>query len=183
MRTLLILSAAILITACSTQPINRSTYLLRSDHALQTRALQSATDIYLGEVMIASYLDQPGLVLEGESDTVHTAKYHQWAEPLRTSLRQFLNTEISVSLGSDIAMSRIGEQRACRIDVKIDQLHGDTEGNAVLVAYWSITEAGKTAEHQFAESAALEGAGYEALVAAEKQLLGHLAQAIAQGIK
>ena len=53
----------------------------------------------------------------------------------------------------------------------------------MLVAYWSITETGKTAEHQFAESAALEGAGYEALVAAEKQLLANLAQAIAQGVQ
>jgi uncharacterized lipoprotein YmbA len=183
MRTLLILAVAIVLTACSTQPISRTTYLLRSEHALQTRALQSDTDIYLGEVMIASYLDQPGLVLEGESNTVHTAKYHQWAEPLRTSLRQFLNTEISVSLGSDIAISRIGQQRSRRIDVKIDQLHGDADGHAVLVAYWSLTEAGKTAEYQFAERTALKGVGYEALVAAEKQLLAHLAQAIARGVK
>jgi uncharacterized lipoprotein YmbA len=145
--------------------------------------MQGSTDLFLGEVMIASYIDQPGLVLEQGEGKVHTAKYHQWAEPLRTSLRQFLNTEISAGLGSDIAMSRIGVEHARRIDVKIDKLHGDADGNAVLIAYWSLTADGKTAEYQFAESVALDGTGYEALVVAEKQLLADLAQAIARGVK
>ena len=183
MRPLLILTAVILLSACSTQPISRSTFLLRSDRALETRALQPATELYLGEVMVASYIDQPGVVLEGADDTIHIAKYYQWAEPLRTSLRQFLNTEISVGLGSDIAISRIGQERAARIDVKIDQLHGDLDGNAVLVAYWSVTKKGKTTEYQYANRLSLQEPGYEALVAAEKRLLVDFAQSIARDLK
>jgi uncharacterized lipoprotein YmbA len=183
MRTLLILAVAIVLTACSTQPISRTTYLLRSDQALETRPLQRADAVCLGEVTVASYLDQPGLVLEQASGTVHIAQYHQWAEPLRVSLRQFLSTEISVALGADVALSRIAATPARRIDVTIDKLHGDAQGNAVLVAYWSVNDADSTAEYQFVQSAPLEGAGYVALVAAEKQLLQALAQSIAQGIQ
>ena len=159
MRLLLILATTLLISACSTQPISRSTYLLRSDHGLKTRALQATSELYLGEVMVASYLDQPGLVLEGVSNTIHTAKYHRWAEPLRTSLRQFLSTEISAGLGADIAISRMGRADLGRIDVKIDQLHGDMEGNAVLVAYWSLTQDGKTTGHQYVRSLPLQEPG------------------------
>ncbi|CAA6692304.1 MULTISPECIES: membrane integrity-associated transporter subunit PqiC [unclassified Lentimonas] len=183
MRPLFILTLTLLLAACSTQPISRSTYLLRSDHGLETRALQTSADLYLGEVIIAGYIDQPGLVLEGASNTIHTAKYHQWAEPLRTSLRQFLNTEISAGLGADIAISRISQEHTRRLDVKIDQLHGDMDGNAVLVAYWSLTQDGKTAEYQYVRSLPLQEPGYEALVAAEKRLLIDMAQTIANDLK
>ena len=183
MRILLILATTLLISACSTQPISRSTYLLRSDHGLETRALQTTSDIYLGEVMVASYLDQPGLVLEGVSNTIHTAKYHQWAEPLSASLRQFLSTEISAGLGVDVAISRIGQAHARRLDVKIDQLHGDLQGNAVLVAYWSLTQDGTTTEYQYVRSLPLQEPGYAALVTAEKRLLIDLAQSIANDLK
>ncbi|MFQ3226005.1 MAG: putative lipoprotein YmbA [Lentimonas sp.] len=183
MRPLIILAATLLISACSTQPISRSTYLLRSDRGLETRAMQATSDLFLGEVMVASYVDQPGLVLEQEAGQIHTAQYHQWAEPLRVSLRQFFNTEISAGLGADLALSRIGQEHARRVDVKIDQLHGDADGNAVLVAYWSLTQDGKTTEYQYTRRLPLPEAGYEALVAAEKRLLVDFAQSIARDLK
>ena len=63
------------------------------------------------------------------------------------------------------------------------QLHGDAEGRAVLVAQWSLSSGETRTVYQFYESLALEGVGYEPLVAAEKQLLIGLSKAIASELK
>ncbi len=180
---LLIAVASVLVSACSTTPQARSTYLLRSSSHVATGKLAEVGDAYLGTVQVASYIDQPGLVLEVEEGMIHIAKQHQWAEPLRVSLREFLNVEISAANDEALAASPLKDAAASRIDVRISQLHGDAEGHAVLLASWSLSSAKQRHEYQFAETTALDGVGYEALVKAEIKLLIQLSKAIALELK
>jgi uncharacterized lipoprotein YmbA len=175
--------ASLLLSACSTQPISRSTYLLRPANTMQSGPLASPSDDYLADLVVASYIDQPGLVLEQSTGTLHTAKYHQWAEPLRVSLRDFLSIGIAAKLGRPLGTAPSPSGEGSRIEVRISQLHGDADGNAVLVAYWSLLSGKQRRDYQFAEIGALQGVGYEALVAAETQLLLQLAQAIASELQ
>jgi uncharacterized lipoprotein YmbA len=71
-----------------------------------------------------------------------------------------------------------------RIDITVDQLHGDGSGGALLVAYWEIASAnGSVSEaFRFSEQQALSGDGYDALVSAEEALLKRLADAIAASL-
>jgi uncharacterized lipoprotein YmbA len=178
----LVAVASVLVSACSTTPPTRSTYLLRSSSNMESGPLAKVGNETLGEVKVANYIDQSGLVLELSDGMIHSAKQHHWAEPLRISLREFLSTEITAKTGRSLAAPS-SSSTAIRIDVHISQLHGDAEGNAVLVAQWSLNSAKKRSESQFSKTMALEGVGYESLVVAEKQLLIQLSQAIASELK
>jgi uncharacterized lipoprotein YmbA len=70
-----------------------------------------------------------------------------------------------------------------RVNLTIDQLHGDGRGSALLVAYWDIETGGKISSFEFAQRQTLASDGYTALVQAEEALLQQLAAAIAATIK
>ena len=53
----------VLLSACASQPLPTTYYLLRSGQDLQSTALSTSTQYSLGSVEIAAYLDQPGLVM------------------------------------------------------------------------------------------------------------------------
>jgi uncharacterized lipoprotein YmbA len=121
-------------------------------------------------------------VLKTGEGEVHVARYHQWAEPLRGSLESLLQSEISRQLGRDIRFEPDGAA-GTRIDVIIDQLHGNADGEAELVADWRLRRAqGQDEVHRFVDSQPLERDGYAALVEAERQLLLRLAAAITASV-
>jgi uncharacterized lipoprotein YmbA len=164
-------------------------YLLRTD-AEPVQADSGTADVGLGTVSVAPYLDQPGLVVETSTGGVREARYHQWAEPLRSSLRSFLADEIGTRNGTPVRYQGY-RGNAWKNDVEflvsvhVDQLHGTADGDAVLVANWAITARasdGASAEHSFRGTEALERDGYSALIAAEKRLLERLASEIAESL-
>ncbi len=172
--------------ACTSSAPTLQQYLLRTDASAQY-SLQKQTDVVgIGAVTVASYIDDLGLVLETSDGEVRAARDHQWAEPLRESVRTFLAREISAGAHQIIRSQRSGEtdwQR--RIDIRIDELHGTATGDARLVAYWTVfdvTERTVLAENGFVDTEALTGDGYEALVRAHKKLLSRLALAITKSL-
>ena len=182
MRTL-ILATTLLLAACSSQPVEPTRYyLLRSPVAVASGEQESATAYSLGSVEVATYIDQPGLVQETNGGEIHMARHHQWAEPLRISLRRFLAAGIGAEAEQTVAMMATSLD-AGRIDVSIDRLHGNGRGEAVLVAYWVVTSADENVvNHQFSESRPLSRDGFTALVEAEQALLQQLARRIGQSL-
>lgn len=176
-------TAILLATACtSTIPV-RQQYLLRSNTSSQYAVVERAGAVVgIGGVTVAPYIDGLGLVLETSSGEVRAARDHQWAEPLRESLRTFLAREISVEAGQIIRAQRGGETDwKRRIDIRIDELHGTVNGDARLVAYWTVFDMEKRtviSENGFVDTEALADNGYRALVQSHKILLGRLAAAI-----
>ena len=182
MRILIVLAIS-LLAACASAPPDHSTYLLRSDKGIESKQLTFDSGAYLGGLTLADYIDQPGLVLDQGEGKIHAARHHEWAEPLRISLRQFLSAEISAQLGRDVPPYKPAGIADQRLDVSIDQLHGDANGEALMLAYWSVTTTEGTQTHQFTGRVALGSDGYDALVVAEKNLLQQLATAIAGTLK
>ena len=184
MRTPLILITVILsLPACSSTPKTTSTYLLRSSNSMENRELSVTGALSLGSLKVAGYIDQPSLVLEQANGTIHMARHHKWAEPLRQSLRPFLCSELSANLGYDVLDSVKPSSTSKRLDVALTRLHGDANGNAVLSARWKLTKEESLKSFQFAKTIPLDGVGYDALVNAHKKLLTDLAGAIAQTAK
>jgi uncharacterized lipoprotein YmbA len=179
MRYLLVPALAVM-SACSGQPQHHTTYLLRADPPLQSRQFEPSAQFAFGSLEIAGYLDHPGLVLETRAGEVRAARYHQWAEPLRDSVKTLLQTEISRHIGQDLLFGA-GVPGAARIDIIIDRMHGNAAGEAVLVGYWRLHRPrGEDAIYQFAARQPLAADGYHALAAAERALLLRLAEQIAQ---
>ena len=180
MRILIVLSL-VLLAACSSQPPQTSSYLLRSEVPSTDGEQLAETSVALGGIEVAAYIRQPGLVLASGDGKIHAARNHVWAEPLQVSLRRFLANEISAAAGKDIGTSAL-PATATRINVTIDQLHGDGKGAAVLVAYWELEAGANVSSYQFAERQDLVSDGYDALVRAQEALLKRLAAAIARSL-
>ena len=179
---LICLLAVALLTACSSQPQQTDTYLLRSAVVATPGKPLAPSTVALADIRVATYIQQPGLVLATGDGRIHAARNHQWAEPLQVSLRRFLANEISTAAGRDIGATALAASTT-RINVTIDQLHGDGKGAAVLVAYWELEAGGNINSFQFVEQQALASDGYDALVRAEEALLKRLAVAIAGSLE
>jgi uncharacterized lipoprotein YmbA len=172
----------LLLAACSGTPTSSTHYLLRSDIDAESRELQPSRYYALGSLTIASYIDQPGLVLETRQREIHSARSHQWAESLRDSLRYFFAQEISFGIGEDVFFNR-DKTGLTLIDISINQLHGTINGDAILIAYWVLVPPeGEAKYFQFSETRALSDDGYNALVEAEQQLLHLLATRISDSL-
>lgn len=177
-----LLMAILLLAACASQPTQTVTYLLRSQAPVSGGEPVPASEFALDGVQVASYLNQPGLVLATGDGTIHIASHHAWAEPLEISLRQYLAAEIAASTGRRVA-PRSGPGIGTRINVLIDQLHGDGQGGAVLQAFWEVVSKDSDRSYRFYQTQALSGDGYDALVQAEEALLKELAAAIGASLR
>jgi len=166
-------------------------YLLRSDTTNEFNESDPISNIGIGSLRVAAYIDQPGLVLANADGTVTTAQHHQWAEPLRDSLRTLLANDIAHAIGQPVRARSYSEtnwkQFTSRlIEVNVEQLHGTADGSARLVVTWAIVDPGKReviSEHEFNATQPLAGDGYTELVKAEKKLMLQLAQQIAAALK
>ena len=186
MRAIAWLSALLLI-ACAGAPPPRTHYLLRADAPDETVRVKASLPVALGQIAIAAYLDQPGLVVETEAHQVRPASYHHWAEPLDQGLRRLLRAEISNALGEEVSATTAppGEWDYV-VDVRIDQLHGTLSGDARLTGGWRLlprNAEGEVAVYRFARSAPLPRKGYAGLVEAEIGLVRQLAVAIADSLR
>ena len=140
MNRAIVLWLVILLGACAGQVTPPTYYLLRSDTQPESQRLTPSRDFALGSVSIAPYIDQPGLVLLSDESQMRPARHHLWAEPIYEAVRNFLMREISHNFGEDL-LPLPPRRDALLINVRIDQLHGTSDGVARLVAYWWISNA------------------------------------------
>ena len=115
------------------------------------------------------------------------ARQHLWAEPLDSSIRLFLRDAISAHLGYPVSVD-IGRRQSWnyRVDIRIDKWHGSLAGEADILASWVLIDVANDNElsrYRFEQTGALKADGYDALVAAQTELLDALAAAIAASLK
>jgi hypothetical protein len=181
------LFSVLLLVACAGSSAPRTQYLLRAQPAESAGRVEAPVRVSLGQVAVAPYLDQSGIVVQTQAGQVRAARQHEWAEPLDAGLRSYLRAEMSEALGYDVSASPADRAHwDYTVDVYIDQLHGTMAGSAVLDAGYRITprlRAGDVAEYRFSRSAPLPREGYPGLVDAEAELARQLAQAIAASLR
>jgi uncharacterized lipoprotein YmbA len=177
------LLVTLLLVGCSSTTVETQFYLLRQHQAFESRELKPSPDFALGSVNIASYIDQPGLVLEVAPGQVRPAQHHEWAEPLHNSVRILMQREISSQLGVDLFPEAYSAAPTV-IEIRVDQMHGTNNGEAMLLAYWWTIRNGEIqSTYQYMKTAALNQDGYASLAKAEEELLTGLAVSIADTLK
>ena len=178
--------SVVLLVACAGSSAPRTQYLLRSEPAERTGRVEATTDVGLGRVGVAPYLDQSGIVVQTEAGQVQAARLHQWAEPLDASLRSFLRTEISKTLGYEVGAGPARSHWQYTVDVYVDRLHGSMTGTAEIDASYRIVPGsgpGDAVEYRFSRTAPLPREGYPGLVDAQAELARQLAQSIATSLR
>jgi|TARA_R110002072_G_scaffold160669_4_gene311987 uncharacterized lipoprotein YmbA len=182
MRAATLVLSILLFCGCASQIVEPSYYLLRSQQALPSGELTPSKDFSLGKVVIASYLDQPGLVMETEGGQLRPARQNLWAEPVYEGVRNILFVEIAQAMGEELLPSKLSKGTTV-VDIRISELHGTYDGEAKLVAYWWLERDGKVlSSYRFTEVTSLTASGYSALVDAETALLKKLSQKIAASL-
>lgn len=177
------LSVCLLLAACAGTPPATQHYLLRGEPPAAAGQLTPSTRFAIGSVDVAAYIDQPSLVIETSPGELHAAKQHLWAEPMREAVRNFILLEVSRDLGEDV-FPRAFSEADTFFTVRIDQLHGANDGQAVLAAFWWIRRGSEVlASYKFHETRALDADGYAALARAEKALMVSLAGKIADSLR
>ncbi len=179
----------LLLMGCtSTAPQEVTLYLLRPGMDAPQTELSTASfvAIGLGEVRVAPYLDNSGIMLELEGRKIRPARYHRWAEPLSSSLAVVLSNNLSAELGQPITNRTDARTWDYRLDVYIDEFHGTRDGIAKLNATWTIVSLSVEAadsQHRFASRERILSKGYAALVEAHYRLTEALSTEIANSMK
>jgi len=104
------------------------------------------------------------MIQSGTNELV-PAMQHRWSEPLEAGVSRLLARCLNSSGDS-----------ASSVRVQIDHLHGNTNGDVVLQARWSLKGQGPTnliaaTEQQFSASLPQPVAGYDALVSTQRALV------------
>ena len=107
--------AALLISGCASQTTEPSYYLLRPQQDLQSGQLNPSRDFSLGNVVIASYLNQPGLLIQTADDRLRPARQNLWAEPVYEGVRNILFVEIAQAKGEELLPSNVSKNTTVSI--------------------------------------------------------------------
>ncbi len=174
------------LVGCASAPPEDSYYLLR----VQPPADLDSTDplpVALGRIAIPPYLDRVGLVVQTDEHRIREARYHRWAEPLDEGTWFYLRERISSELGRSLDPGPgLGKSVRYRVDIRINEFHGTLDGQARLVARWSVRELDEDTvveTQRFSESRVQDGEGYPGLVNTATELLDELAATIARTLR
>lgn len=169
----------LLLSACTSSSTEPSYYLLRPEISNGTEAITPSKSFAFGELTIASYVDQSGLLLEVTEGQVRAARNHLWAEPVYSGIYTYMQLALSELIEEDL-LPGAASPDVHLVNIRIDQMHGTREGDALLVAYWWLSKGKEIyGAHRFAATLPLAEDGYAALARAHETLLGMLAREIA----
>lgn len=185
-KTLLLLLVTI-AAGCASPPQETTRYLLRSESSTRAGVIPDANLVGIAQVRVASYLDQPGIVVETAPREVHSAHLNIWAEPLSEGVRHYLRSALSRDLGYEVSDENASRnQWSYEVQVKINEFHGTLSGEARLVAAWSIVTSASSEPVRglrHSDSETLSEPGYAGLVDAQTRLLDRLAARIAVALR
>jgi len=141
--------------------------------------------IGVGPVTLPRYVNRPQIVTGNTKNEIHRAPFAQWAEPLEDNFTRVLAENLSILLATN-QITVFPWKGPMPIDyqvvVEVTRFLGELEGEASLVALWSIL--GKNGKEVLVSKRAnlSESIGpeeYEAIVAAMSQLVAALSREIA----
>ena len=177
---------ALSLVGCASAPPEQAYYLLRVEPPPDLRAADPLP-IGLGRISLPPYLDRAGLVVQTDEHRVREARYHLWAEPLDEGAWFYLRDRISSELGRALYPGPdLGESLRYSVDLRINEFHGTLDGQARLVARWSVRdlEQDSVVESQrFSQARRQTGNRYRGLVNTQIELLDELAGTIAQTLR
>jgi uncharacterized lipoprotein YmbA len=180
-------AVGIALGACGTSAPDRYYFLgLQANQSLPEAhpASDFAGAIVLAVTGIPESVDRPNLVMETGANELALLDNDRWAEPLKYGIERALSESIARALPkSTIAVSRkSAAPEAMRISVRLDALRLTYDGNAVVEATWSISDAGDQSAHRATVVRAVGRPAPGELVKQWSQELDEVGQQIARSI-
>lgn len=190
---LFLLCIILLLNSCGTTPPSRF-YTLGamsgSDTTQTTLEKHSSLHIGIGPVQFPEYLQRTQIVTRTDSAEINLAETHRWAEPLHNNFARILAENLSILMGTDkisLYPSRNWSDIDYQVVVNVWQFDASKEGEAILVANWSIRGKGGSellTMKKSSFSAQLESTtSYTDIVVALSKTVGMLSSEIAAAIQ
>ena len=189
-RVALLFISALFLPACSSSPpVSFYTLTLdapeRSEIAVQTPFPHS---IAIGPVDIPEAVNRSQLVVRVGPNRVAVLEAEHWAEPLKNGISQLVAACLRRDLeGASVAPLALSRSGAAEFSVSLDVQRFESlpDEAAVIDVVWAIKRRGADSEPITVTThlrEAVQGAGYEALVAAHSRALATLSRAIAAAL-
>jgi uncharacterized protein len=189
-----LLSLVILIPLCGCLGRSQPTrfYLLQSISGIPAEKTaaqkREVMHIGVGPITIPEYIDRPQIVTLVGPHELDLADFDQWAEPLKESVPRILGENLSALLTTQhiyVYPWPGSTPLDYQIEVDITRFDAARSADAMLNARWTIL-AGNGKDILMRMNSVITqksgGQGYEALVAAESQLIDRLSREIAAAI-
>jgi hypothetical protein len=189
-----LLSLVIIIPVCGCLGRSQPTrfYLLQSISGIPAEKTAAGKSdglrIGVGPLTIPEYVDRPQIVTLVGPHELDLADFDQWAEPLKESVPRILGENLSALLATQhiyVYPWPGSTPLDYQIEITVTRFDAARDGKVVLNARWTIL-AGNGKEILARKNSVITqesgGPGYDALVAAESQLLETLSREIAVAI-
>jgi uncharacterized lipoprotein YmbA len=184
-----VLTLALVATlgGCASSPPSQFYTLSATDGPAATSVGATPYAVLVGPVTVPESVDRPQLVLRLGENRVSIVEQARWAEPLTSAIPARIASELARQLGSERVMAYPQNPEGFDCQVVIDVLRFDSVlgDAATLEIAWTLRRSGGGAP-AFGRALArerVEGAGYEALVAAHSRALRAVSAAIAEAIR
>ena len=141
----------------------------------------------LGPIKVPAYLDRPQIVTATSAQEYRLAESQRWAERLDDNIARVSQENLAVLVPTDRIVMHPWPREArpdIQAAIQIQELHMDPEGNARMVALWSVRPLnGESTHRRFACTIPAPPNDYAQIVAAESECLTRLNREMAQVIR
>lgn len=143
-------------------------------------------NIGVREVAIPDYLDKPQIVtLKDNLVELNISETNRWSEPLSTMIQRVVADDIGDDLPNAMVKPRVSGRESFKyiVQIEINKMEGSWKKEAVLEAWWSISNKnGKILAQKKTSLSRPLGSSYDDLVKVESILLGELSNEISTQI-
>ncbi|WP_192034547.1 ABC-type transport auxiliary lipoprotein family protein [Halomonas sp. YLGW01] len=192
LRTLALVAILAWLGGCATQAAPTRHYSLPPDQTAPPEATkhQGADEhlLVVRPLALASFLEQPGIVLQLDDITLNPARDHLWAEDLGPMLERGLRRRLGRRLADTRVLAEANPAvppRAMTLRLELERFQGRHDGQAMAAGQWQLRGAdGQLLTLEtFEVETALTSDGYPALVRALGESWDTLADRLASRIR
>jgi uncharacterized lipoprotein YmbA len=163
--------------------------LYSSEEDIEPEATTDETVIGVGPVKLPEYANRPQIITRTSNNELEVASFARWAEPLESNFSRVVAENLTVLLSTDRVIVYPWKGTVTvdyQIALEVTRFDGVLGGPVSMRARWTVL--GDNGEELLLRrlsslSTPTETNSYEALVAAQSQLLADLSRQIAQGIQ
>ncbi|MFT8591185.1 MAG: PqiC family protein [Acetobacter orientalis] len=134
-----LLGGCTLLSGCASPPLRLYTLGMPSDQNVQPPHLSArAQTVQIARIMLPDYLDTQDMVIRNGEEILRSPK-SRWATRLSVGITDLITNEIATFHPTLLITDQpLADAATLRIQVNVSRFDVDTDGQAVLDAYWAI---------------------------------------------
>jgi len=142
-KLLLMFILAFALSGCGTTPPSNYYMLSANNETLPSGDSLKSINIGLGPIDFPAYLDRNKIVIITGNNSLRTAEYHRWAEPLESNFARVLAGDLAAAMADAEIYSfpwRPGNNIDIQLYIKVLRFDADSNNIGRLSVSWELTD-------------------------------------------